>query len=119
MIRPSKALHEVYLCVEPVDFRKQANALAAMVEADLHFDPFSEQVFVFTNKRRDSVRCLVWERNGFVLWSKKLQKERFYWPRRSSTLTTTLSGEALNFLLDGYDLSLWRGHRRLSYQHVV
>lgn len=118
MIRPSTTLRTVYLCVEPVDFRKHATGLAAIVQEDLCFDPFSEQVFVFTNKRRDSVRCLVWERNGFVLWYKKLQTERFYWPR-SDEAVATLSGEALNFLLDGYDLSMWRGHRRLSYQHVV
>ena len=75
MIRPAQGLCEVYLCLEPVDFRKQAHGLAAIVQEDLRFDPFSEQVFVFTNKRRDSVRCLTWERNGFVLWYKKLQKE--------------------------------------------
>jgi transposase len=88
MIRPSVELAEVYLCVEPVDFRKQINGLAALVQDVLALNPFSATLFVFTNKRRDRVRILVWERNGFVLWMKRLERERFHWPRANGKRST-------------------------------
>ena len=118
MIRPAVELTGIYLCIEPVDFRKQINGLAALVQDELALDPFSEQLFAFTNRRRDRVRILVWERSGFVLWMKRLERERFHWPRGDGP-TVTLSGQELNWLLDGYDLSRWRPHQRLDYQWVA
>ena len=52
MIRPPDSGVEVYLCVEPVDFRKQAAGLAALVQDTLAMNPFSSQLFVFTNRRK-------------------------------------------------------------------
>ena len=65
MIRPATDGIEVYLCVEPVDFRKQVNGLSMLVESTLHLNPLSSAVFAFTNRRRDRVKLLVWERNGW------------------------------------------------------
>ncbi|MEM7504833.1 MAG: IS66 family insertion sequence element accessory protein TnpB [Pseudomonadota bacterium] len=118
MMRPSNALPTVYLCAEPVDMRKQINGLAALVEETLCLDPFSEQLFVFINKRRDRVKCLYWESSGFVLWLKRLERERFYWPGTTSRVIE-LSGQELNWLLDGHNLARWRPHRRLHYTHVT
>jgi transposase len=118
MMRPSNDLPAVYVCVEPVDFRKQINGLAALVQEVLALDPFSEQIFVFTNRCRDRVKCLYWERSGFVLWQKRLERERFYWPRGDAP-TVTLTGQELNWLLDGFDLERWRPHRRLHYDFVA
>ena len=55
MIRPALDLAEVYICVEPVDFRKQINGLAALVQDELELDPFSQKLFVFCNRRRNRV----------------------------------------------------------------
>lgn len=118
MMRPSGELRPVYLCVDPVDFRKQINGLAALVQEVLAMDPFSEQLFVFTNRRRDRVKILYWERSGFVLWMKRLEKERFHWPRVQGA-TVTLTGQELNWLLDGFDLAQWRPHQRLHYDFVA
>lgn len=121
MMRPSDTLPEVYVCLEPVDFRKQINGLAALVETALGHSPFSETLFVFGNRRRDKVKVLYWERNGFCLWQKRLEEERFFWPKAEGeqTLTITLSGQQLNWLLDGYDLRRWRPHKRLNYASVT
>ena len=59
---------EIYLCTPPIDFRKGIKSLAVMVEAELELNPFSEQLFLFTNRRRDRVKLLYWERTGFRLW---------------------------------------------------
>lgn len=118
MMRPRDEVACVYVCVEPVDFRKQINGLAALVQDVLALDPFSEHLFVFTNRRRDRVKVLYWERSGFVLWMKRLERERFHWPR-GDTATLTLSGRELNWLLDGFNLAHWRPHQRLSYDTVA
>ena len=52
MMRPPNHLTPVYLCREPVDFRRQINGLAALVQEELHLDPFCEALFAFTNRRR-------------------------------------------------------------------
>jgi transposase len=115
VIRPALRDIEVYLCVEPVDFRKQVNGLSMLVESELHLDPLSSAIFAFTNRRRDRVKLLVWETNGFVLWMKRLERERFCWPR-SCEGVVALSGQELNWLLDGLDLRFWRPHAALRYE---
>lgn len=117
-MRPPHDGVEVYLCLDPVDFRKQINGLAALVQDVLRHDPFSEALFVFTNRRRDRVKVLYWERSGFVLWMKRLERERFHWPLGDDA-TLTLSGQELNWLLDGFDLARWRPHRRLHFDAVA
>jgi transposase len=80
MMRPSTDLARVWLCRQPVDFRKGMYSLAVLVEHSLGLDPFAQGLYVFTNRRRDAVKCLYWERNGFCLWHKRLEQERFKWP---------------------------------------
>ena len=81
MIRPANEGIEVWLCVEPVDFRKQITGLATLVQDTLSMDPFSAQLFVLPIRRRTQCRILYWERFGFVLWQKHLKRARFAWPR--------------------------------------
>jgi transposase len=114
MIRPAREGVEVYLCVEPVDFRKQINGLATLVQSQLDMNPFSSQLFVFTNRRRNQCRILVWEHSGFVMWQKRLEKERFVWPKRRDCVVT-LNGVELNLLLDGYDVWNIQPHQTLHY----
>ena len=97
----------LYVCVEPVDFHRQINGLSLLVQEHLELDPFSEQLFCFTNCRRDRVKFLVWEHTGFVMWQMRLERDRFHWPRDAAQ-TVRLSGQELNWLLDGFDLSKWR-----------
>ena len=118
MMRPSNTLSAVYLCVEPVDFRLQINGLAARVQEALLLDPLSAHLFGFTNRQRNRVKVLYWERNGFVLWQKRLERDRFHWPRGDGT-TVVMSGQELNWLLDGFDLRQWRPHARLHYAYVA
>ena len=119
MMRPSDALAQVYLCREPIDFRKGINTLAVLVEEVLRLNPFSEHLFVFTNRRADKVKILYWERSGFCLWQKRLEKERFKWPRHLSGEVIGLTGQQLNWLLDGYDLRYMQPHRPLRYKTVL
>lgn len=116
MIRPVAAA-VVYLCVAPTDLRKQAASLALLVEQGLKRDVFAPALYVFSNARRDRIRILYWERNGLVLWSKRLEQQRFIWPRMSDGETVSMSGSELNQLLDGFDV--WaQGHREMALKRV-
>ena len=116
MIRPVAAA-VVYLCVAPTDLRKQAASLALLVEQGLKRDVFAPALYLFSNARRDRTRILYWERNGLVLWSKRLEQQRFIWPRISDGETVSMSGSELNQLLDGFDV--WaQGHREMALQRV-
>jgi transposase len=107
----------VYLCVSPVDMRKQATGLALLIEQSLGRSVFEPALYVFSNRRHDRVRIVYWERNGLCLWSKRVEKQQFIWPRAQREATVTMSGGQLNALLDGFDV--WsRGHRALEVQRV-
>jgi len=110
---------EVYLCREPVDFRKAINGLSILVEESLGLDPFAARLYVFRNRKRDRVKVLYWERNGFVLWQKRLEKDRFPWPEGETEDVVTMTGRELNWLLDGIDLFQLKPHASLSYTSVL
>jgi len=119
MMRPLDSLPCVYLCRDIVDFRKGINGLAMLVEVVLQHDPFSAQLFVFCNRNRDKVKILYWERNGFCLWQKRLEKARFKWPRKAEGEVVTLTGQQLNWLLDGIDVMRMKPHETLHYHSVL
>ena len=118
MIRPGEAVR-VHLCCDPVDFRKQMRGLSVLVQEELELDPFGAHLFGFCNRRRDHVRLLYWERNGFAMWQKKLEQDRFPWPRPGTREVVELSGRELNWLLDGVDVFALRPHPDLSYESVL
>ena len=119
MMRPAPHLPVVYLCREAVDFRKGLHALAVLVESQLKLDPFSARLFAFRNRRATAVKVLYWERNGFCLWQKRLEKERFHWPRSSAEAVVTINGQELNWLLDGYDIARMKPHKTFRYASVL
>jgi len=118
MIRPVNEIR-VHLCRDVVDFRKQIRGLSVLVEEELELDPFSSHLFGFCNRRRNHIKLLLWERNGFVLWQKKLEADRFPWPRDAETHVIELSGRDLNWLLDGMNVFVMKPHHELSYETVL
>jgi transposase len=118
MLRPDRTVPCVYLHRAPVDLRKQQAGLAALVQEGMSESPFSGALFAFTNKRRNKLKLLYWEKNGFVLWYKSLSQEQFHWPRHVDEAVVTLSGEQLNWLLDGYDVWKMKPHNALQFSQV-
>ncbi|MFT5013727.1 MAG: transposase [Planctomycetaceae bacterium] len=116
MMRPSATQTGVYLCATPVDFRKAITGLSLLVEQSLGLNPFEPNLFVFINRRQDKIKILYWEKNGFCLWYKRLEKERFKWPNNHTDPTFTLTDEQLNWLLDGFDLGRNQPYKTLHYQ---
>ena len=117
-MRPSAGV-EVFLCREAVDFRKSINGLSILVEESLGLDPFAEKLYVFSNRKREKIKILYWERSGFVLWYKRLEKHRFPWPDVDAEEIVSMTGRELNWLLDGIDLFQLKPHASLSYASVL
>jgi transposase len=108
----------VFVCVQPVDMRKQAATLALIVEQSLKRNIFEPALYVFSNERRDRIKIVYWQRNGLCLWSKRLEgRDRFIFPRHIEGETVTMRGAELEELLAGFDL--WRqGHREVLMRRV-
>ena len=106
----------VYLATGVTDMRKSIDTLA-IVEADrLAQDPLSGHLFAFCNRKRDTIKILYWERNGFCLWHKRLEREKFRWPR-SEAEARRIDGRALRWLLDGLSMEQ-SGHGTIAYKKV-
>jgi transposase len=117
MMRPSDDV-EVFLYRGIVDMRKSINGLSGLVESELGLSPFGRQLYVFCNRKRDKIKILYWERSGFVLWYKRLEKERFPWPDRDREDVVAMTGRELNWLLDGLDLFRIRPHETVTYERA-
>ena len=102
----------IYLHRDPVDFRKAVNGLALIVEQQMELSPFSKALFVFCNKSGDRVKVLYWDKTGFCLWYKRLEKDRFRWPRKYSKPIMNLSEDKWKSLLSGYNIL---GHETLNF----
>jgi transposase len=98
--------------------RKEINGLSVLVEGKLELDPFSGYLFVFCNRRRTTVKVLFWDRNGFALYQKRLEKDRFKWPE-SREEVMQVTGRELSFLLEGLDLTSIHPHRELRYTTLI
>jgi transposase len=101
---PLPAGVRVLVATRPVDFRKGADGLAALVRETLRLDPFSGMVFVFRAKRADRVKLLAWDGSGLVLLWKRLEHGAFRWPPVTDGVMRLTSAQ-LAALLDGMDWS--------------
>jgi len=107
---------QVYLAVGITDMRKQINGLSILVEQHMSMNPFSGDLFVFCNRRRNMIKVLYWDKNGFCVWHKRLEEHRFKWPK-SKKEVLTIGPQELNWLLDGLDFT--SAHQRLNYRAVA
>ena len=94
----------VLVATKPVDFRKGAEGLAALVKDQMRLEPFSGVVFVVRAKRADRIKLLWWDGTGVCLLAKRLEEGQFRWPKAEDA-TMRLSAAQLSALLEGLD---WR-----------
>lgn len=108
---------KVYLGLGATDMRKSIDSLSILVSSHLNRDPFSGHMFVFCNRRRTTLKILYWDRNGFCLWHKRLEHDRFRWPE-SPRQIYELSSRELGWLLAGLDIEQAQAHGEVNYQIV-
>lgn len=106
----------VYLCLTPCDMRKSFDGLHALVRDHLELDPFAGHLVVFASRRRDRIRIFYWDRDGFAVWSKRLEEGTYAVPfaEINAERRHEITAQELGALLSGIDLA--QAKRRKRYQ---
>ena len=105
----------IYLCTSPTDMRKGFDRLAALVREPLEYDPLSGHLFLFVGRRRDRIKMLYWDTDGFALWYKRLEKGTFRMPVAKPDATSIeLKASELAMLLEGIDLRSIKRRQRFA-----
>jgi len=97
------------------DMRKQINGLAMISREKISDNIFNGNLFLFCSKSRRHIKILYWDRNGFCLWYKRLEKDKFPWPKDANEIKE-LNTHQLSMLLDGIDF--FNAHQKLDYKKV-
>ncbi len=105
----------VYIAIGNTDMRKSINGLSQLVSEHFELDPFSGHLFAFCNRRRDIIKILFWDKNGFCIWHKRLEKDRFRWPE-SELEVLGIDAIQMSWLLAGLEID--KAHRELAYSHI-
>ena len=106
----------IYLYKPFVDFRKSINGLSVIIESETNQPVISGALFIFCNKGKDKLKILYWDKTGFALWYKRLEKDKFKWPTGVDNTSLELNEQQLSWLLEGYDVI---GHQAISYQNIL
>jgi transposase len=105
----------VYLCLTACDMRKSFDGLHALVREHLELDAFAGHLFVFASRRRDRVKILYWDRDGFSIWSKRLEEGTYAVPfGAGDDSSREITAQELGAILSGIDLE--RATRRKRYR---
>ena len=109
----------VYLCLSPCDMRRSFEGLHTLVRDHLELDPFAGHLYLFANKRRDRLKILYWDRDGFAIWAKRLEEGTYAIPsaEEPGSRRFEISVEELGALLSGIDLGT--ATRRKRYRRAV
>jgi transposase len=121
MLPQLPAAVRVFLCTRPTDMRKSFDGLHGLVHEYLGQDPLSGHLFLFLNRRRDRIKLLYWDRDGFAIWMKRLEAGTFQQldpgactPSTSGAAGVELSATELALLLSGVDLASARRRKRYA-----
>jgi transposase len=108
----------VYLHRDPVDGRKAINGLSEIVESAQMGDLTGANLFVFCGRRRDVIKILYFDQTGFALWQKRLEREKFPWPKKHEDGIVRLTPEQMEWLLSGYDVWKMKPFENFSFSQV-
>lgn len=95
---------QVFLATQPADMRRSIDGLVALVQNELGGDPLSGHLFLFRNRKENRVKILVWDRSGFWVHYKRLERGRFHFPLQPGPRVQLEAAELL-LLLEGIDLA--------------
>ena len=106
----------IYIACGYTDMRKSIDGLAAIVQQQFHLDPFSHDLFLFCGRKRDRIKVLLWEGDGFVLLYKRLEGGSFNWPRQQAEVKL-LTKQQFTWLLEGLSIELPRAIKQVAPAH--
>ena len=106
---------KIFIKPGSTDFRKQINGLSIVVKEDMNLNPVGNSMFLFSNKRRNRLKILYWDKNGFWLLLKRLESDKFPWPSNKEE-ALEIDSNKLKMLLNGIDF--WNAHQELKYSEI-
>ncbi|MDR3550709.1 MAG: IS66 family insertion sequence element accessory protein TnpB [Candidatus Babeliales bacterium] len=109
---------KIYVSINPIDARKSIDGLMSLVHEN-NFSPQSGNLFLFFNKARDKVKCIYWDRNGYVLHYKRLEKHKFIIPKLHSSTHLEITETQLQGLLAGLDFMLMAKFSEINYSQFA
>ncbi len=106
---------KIYIKPGPTDMRKQINGLSVMIKEELNHDPLNGNFYIFCNRNRRRLKILYWDRNGFCMWLKRLEEDKFPWPTNNDECRE-ITAHQLEMLLDG--INFFNAHKKSNFSAV-
>jgi transposase len=115
-MRDARSFQNIYLHKQFVDMRKNINGLSQIIVDELKHNPCDGGLFVFINRSKCLMKAVYWDRTGFALWQKRLEKDRFRWPIKLQDDVIQVSPEQMEWLLAGLDIVKAKPHESLRFE---
>lgn len=109
---------QIYIACGKTDMRKSIDGLAAIVEQNFKISPFQKNLFLFSGHKRDRIKALFWEGDGFVLLYKRLESGRFQWPSTPEEVRQ-LSQQQLRWLLEGLAIEQPKAVKQIKLERCI
>ena len=109
---------EVYIALGYTDLRRGIDGLAAIVQESFALDPFTNTLFLFCGRRKDRIKGLLWESNGFLLLYKRLEAGSFQWPRTGEE-ARQLTPQQYRWLMEGLSIDQPKAHRPITGLSII
>ena len=113
MLNDYSGSEHIYIACGYTDMRRSIDGLATVVQQSFRLDPFSNSLFLLCGKRRDRIKALYWEGDGFVLLYKRLERGSFQWPRSESEVRD-LSHQQFRWLMEGLSIDQPKAHKAVT-----
>lgn len=107
----------LYVHREAVDMRKSINGLSVIVKEEMGLELEGSSLFIFCNRRRTHMKMLYFDRSGFCLWLKRLEGEKFPWPKQMEDSVLSIDPKDMKLLLEG--INVWTRFKAVHFQKVV
>ena len=113
MLNDFTGADRVYIACGYTDLRKGIDGLSAMVQQEFELDPFTNTLFLFCGRRRDRIKGLYWEQDGFILLYKRLERGVYQWPRNEREVRQ-LTAQQYRWLMEGLTVEQPKAHRPVT-----
>lgn len=118
MLSDFTGAEKVYIACGYTDLRKGIDGLATLVQSQFQLDPFTNTLFLFCGRRKDRIKALYWEGNGFVLLYKRLENGAFQWPRNKDEVRQ-LTPQQYRWLMEGLQIDQPKAHKTLPKMSMI
>ena len=108
----------MYIACGYTDLRKGIDGLATLVQSQFQLDPFTNTLFLFCGRRKDRIKALYWEGNGFVLLYKRLESGSFQWPRNGEEVRKQ-TAQQYRWLMEGLQIDQPKAHKPMAGMSMV